>query len=283
MNDTSLHIEASDPRYPALLKNVPGAPTTLFVRGTLPDPSRTLVAIVGTRRATTEGLSLARNVARDLSRAGISIVSGLALGIDGAAHAGAIEGGTPTYAVLGNGIDSIYPASHQNLAEQIIKTGGGVLSEYEPGIPSYPNQFLERNRIVSGMSRAVIVIEAPARSGSLSTARHAAEQGRDVFVVPGSPTSRNYQGSHFLIREGARLVTDVKDIMEDLGLELPGAQEPADPECQALLALIREYPNGVSTETLATVSNSPIPKILETLTLLSSEGTIHERNGMFFS
>src|SRR3989344_1661524 len=162
---------------PRMLKEISGPPDKLFVMGELPDENVPLIAIVGTRKATTHGLSTAAKLAEELSRAGIAVVSGLAMGIDTAAHTGALKGGSPTLAVLGNGLPKIYPAQNENLAKKIIEQGGAVVSEYETGTPSYKDNFIQRNRIISGLSLAVVVIEAPARSGALATAGFAARQG----------------------------------------------------------------------------------------------------------
>lgn len=177
------------------------------------------VAIVGTRKATTQGLKTASEIAGELARRGIIIISGLAMGIDTAAHEGTLKVGGKTVAVLGNGLDKIYPAQNQNLAEEILNKGGAIVSEYEVGIPSFKQNFIQRNRIISGLSLAVIVVEVPERSGALATAGFAARQGREVFVVPGGFNNYNYIGSHGLLRDGARLTASVKDILEDLGLE----------------------------------------------------------------
>lgn len=214
----SLSIE--DSAYPRLLKEIPDPPPNIYVIGELPR-NRPSVAIVGTRKATVEGRELARKWARQLADSGAVVVSGLAMGIDAAAHEGALEVDGATIAVLACGLDSVYPRQNEKLAKRILETGGAIISEYPEGTPSYPYQFLARNRIVSGLSAAVIIIEAPERSGSLVTARLAAEQGREVFVAPGSVNNFNYRGSHKLIRDGARLAGSVEDILEDLGLQNP--------------------------------------------------------------
>jgi len=205
--------------YPSLLAEIDGAPSTLYVRGSLPAPDLPAIAIVGTRKATKDGRDLAERIAKGLADAGVVVVSGLAMGIDTAAHKGALFGKGKTIAVLGNGIDSVYPASNEKLAKQIIDGGGAIVSEYGPGEPSYKGNFIERNRIISGLSLGTVVVEAPARSGALATARFAGEQGRSVFVFPGAAKSVNYEGSHALIRDGAMLVTKTSEILEDLGLE----------------------------------------------------------------
>ncbi|MBI5079546.1 DNA-protecting protein DprA [Candidatus Wolfebacteria bacterium] len=205
--------------YPSLLKEIPCSPLQINILGKLPGEEKPRVAIVGTRKATAEGLMLARKISRQLSELGAVIVSGLAMGIDTAAHEGALDGKSETIAVLACGLHAIYPRQNENLAKRIIEAGGAIVSEYPIGTPALPNQFLERNRIVSGLSLATIVIEAPISSGALVTARLAAEQGREVFVFPGPINHPNYRGSHKLIRDGARLVVSVEDILEDLPAE----------------------------------------------------------------
>lgn len=219
-----LVVGREDKNYPPLLKEIAEPPARLYAKGTLPSFKEIAVAIVGTRKATEAGRALARHLAEDLSRRGIIIVSGLAMGIDAAAHQGALEGGTPTVAVLAGGVDSC-PRLNDRLAEKIIETGGALISEEPVGTDVQKYHFLRRNRIVSGLSRAVIIIEAPAKSGALVTARLAAESGREVLVFPGPVAHPNYKGSHALIRDGARLVASTNDILEDLGLDSAPLQE----------------------------------------------------------
>ena len=213
-------ISQDDACYPNLLKEISNPPEGIYVLGELPEKQKPCIAIVGTRKATSEGKALAKEMAQKLSRAGAVIVSGLAMGIDTAAHEGALSTNGLTVAVLGCGLDNIYPKQNENLAKKILETNGAIISEYPANTPSYPAQFLARNRIVSGLSIATIIIEAPEQSGSLVTARLAGEQGREVFVIPGSIKHPNYRGSHQLIRDGARLVNSVENILEDLGLEV---------------------------------------------------------------
>ncbi|MDP3015194.1 MAG: DNA-processing protein DprA [bacterium] len=211
-------------QYPSLLKEIPNPPSKIFVLGKFPaDPpvGGLKIAIVGTRKATLEGRLIAKKIAQRLAELKIVVVSGLAMGIDTAAHEGALAGNGETIAVLACGLNTIYPRQNENLAKKIIESGGAIVSEYPTGTPILPHQFLERNRIVSGLSVATIVIEAPIDSGALVTARLAAEQGREVFIFPGPINHPNYRGSHKLIRDGARLVASIEDILEDLGLENP--------------------------------------------------------------
>jgi DNA processing protein len=204
--------------FPSQLAEIPDPPKALYVRGCLPPPGKPALAIVGTRRATPAGKALAREFARALAGRSFSIISGLAFGIDAAAHEGALEAGGHTIAVLPCGLDHVYPRSNVRLAEQILKSGGALVSEYPPGTEPLPYRFLERNRLVSGLARGVLVIEAPERSGALVTARLAAEQGRDCFIVPGPVGHPNYVGSHELIRKGAELVAKVDHILEAYGM-----------------------------------------------------------------
>jgi len=209
-------ISFEDAEFPPLLKEIPNPPRKIFVLGKLPDDREPKIAVVGTRKFTSQGKLLAKEIARKLVEKGFVIVSGLAMGIDTAAHEGALAGGGKTIAVLACGLDNIYPHQNENLAKKIVETRGAIISEYPTATPAFPNQFLERNRIVSGLSVATIVIEAPKESGALVTARLAAEQGREVFVFPGAVNNPNYCGSHKLIRDGARLVASMEDILEDL-------------------------------------------------------------------
>ena len=220
MNFFIKEIKHKEKKFPKLLREISNIPKKLYFKGQLPRNSEPAVAIVGTRKATLQGLEAARIISKGLAEVGIVVVSGLALGIDGAAHQGALSGKGKTIAVLAGGLDSVYPKEHRELAHEILELNGGILSEYEPGISSLPQHFLERNRIISGLTLGVVVIEAPLRSGALSTAHYALEQGREVFVVPGPINHSNYFGAHKLIRNGARLITSAKEIIEDLERQL---------------------------------------------------------------
>lgn len=209
--------------YPMLLTEASGRPTVLYIRGSLVSDDAQSVGIVGTRRATPYGKSVTERIAAELAAAKVTVVSGLARGIDAVAHHVALESGGRTVAVLGSGVDVIYPAEHRRLVERILESGA-VISEQPPGAkPDAPN-FPARNRIISGMSLAVVVVEAPIRSGALITANFAADQGREVFVVPGNVGNATSAGTNQLLRDGARIVRDGADILEDLGI---GASPPA--------------------------------------------------------
>ena len=208
-----------DSDYPQALFSMPDAPPALFFIGRRELLNRPALAIVGSRHATPQGVENARNFASTLSQAGLTIVSGLALGIDTAAHEGALEGEGSTIACIGTGPDRVYPASNRDLAHTIAKSGA-ILSEFIPGTPPLRHNFPRRNRLISGLARGVLVVEATLSSGSLITARLAAEQGRDVFAIPGSIHSPFSRGCHRLIRDGAKLVETAQDIIEEL--RLPG-------------------------------------------------------------
>ena len=207
----------SDPRYPAALAAIVDPPPILWTRGDAAALDRTLVAIVGSRAASPYALSVAMALAADLAARGIAIVSGLARGVDSAAHRGALDGGGVTIAVLGSGVDVVYPSEHVSLARDIAARGL-VASELVPGTPPLPLFFPRRNRIISGLSRAVVVIEAGEKSGSLITARCALEQGRDVLAVPGNVLTGRNRGAHALLKDGAKIVESADDILEELGM-----------------------------------------------------------------
>jgi DNA processing protein len=208
-----------DPGYPQLLLTIEDPPPLLFVKGNA-DFSIPAIAIVGTRHATPYGLRVAAKLAKDLVAKGMVVISGLALGIDGAAHRGAVDGGGVTWGVLGCGLDMVYPISHKNLAEEMVAAGGALISSYPIGVAPSPGNFPARNRIISGMALGVVVVEAPERSGALITAREALEQGREVFAVPGSIDSIGHRGTHNLLRQGAHLVENVDDIFNEIAAQI---------------------------------------------------------------
>jgi DNA processing protein len=233
-----------DSQYPPLLREIPHPPFGIYIRGTLPENDQLTIAVVGTRRATPDGKSTARRFATELTRAGIAIVSGLAFGVDAAAHEGCLDAGGKTVAVLACGLANIYPRNNESIARKIIAQGGAIISEYPPDMPAYPSRFLERNRIVSGLSKGTLVIEAPERSGSLATARFAFEQNRDVFVVPGGVAHPNFKGSNRLIRQGAELVTCAEDILESYGIikeKTDVSLSTGTPEEKAILEFLAEF------------------------------------------
>ncbi|HZH29441.1 MAG TPA: DNA-processing protein DprA [Pyrinomonadaceae bacterium] len=217
--------------YPALLREIADPPVTLYVRGEweacLDAPC---VAIVGSRRCSTYGQNVALMLARDLAARGVTIVSGLARGIDAAAHRGALEAGGRTVGVLGTGVDEVYPRDHKKLAEEILARGGALVSQFPLGTPPIPENFPYRNRIISGLSLGVLLVEAAENSGSLITARLALEQGREVFAVPGNITSRNSFGTNYLIKgAGAKLVQQWQDVAAELPTEIAARLLPPEP------------------------------------------------------
>ncbi|HYB95363.1 MAG TPA: DNA-processing protein DprA [Vicinamibacterales bacterium] len=213
---TCVHLGHSP--YPQLLAQIADPPACLWTRGDQSAWSEICVAVIGARNASNEGLIAAREIAADLARAGVVVVSGLARGIDSAAHRGALDGGGRTIAVLGTGIDRVYPAEHDRLTEEIAARGL-LVTEFAPGSPPDEWHFPRRNRIISGLSKAVVVVEAREKSGSLITARLAADQGREVMAVPGTIVGGRNRGGNALLRDGAKLVESAVDILQELGLE----------------------------------------------------------------
>lgn len=221
-----MKIKSISPDEDVFLQMIAGiavTPKTLYVVGSLPPKRLPAVAIVGTRKPTSYSKEVTFNLAYTLAKKGVVIVSGLALGVDAIAHKAAIEAGGITIAVLANGLDHVYPQAHRKLAEDIVASGGALVSEYPPGTPARDFQFLARNRIVSGLSDAVVVTEAAARSGTLATVAHALEQNREVFAVPGNITSPMSVGPNRLIQQGAHPVLDADDILHVIA---PGLLDP---------------------------------------------------------
>lgn len=266
-------VTLRDEDYPDLLREIGGAPPVLFVRGGLMASDRRAVAVVGTRRLTRYGKDMAHSIGRDLARAGVTVVSGLARGVDGIAHAAAVEAGGRTIAVLGNGVKRVYPPEHRGLAQQIIKQGA-VISDFHPDAPPDGPNFPARNRLISGLSLGVVVIEAPHRSGALITVDFAADQGREVFAVPGAATSAASAGCLRILRDGARLVRDADDILEDLRLgeaprqldiDTPGG---LDESSRRVLSVLTGEPRHIDEiSALADVDITPLSAMLMTLEL----------------
>ncbi len=220
-----------DDAYPEPLRHIPDPPLALYYQGDMAAAQGPAVALVGARRGTRLGLRIAEAMGRELAAQGARVISGLARGIDGAAHAGALASGVEgcAWAVLGNGLNNIYPREHQELARRIVESGGVVISEYPPDARPYRSRFPERNRLISGLAEAVVVVEASRRSGSLITARMAAEQGREVFAVPGAVGNAVSAGCHWLIRQGAGLVESAEDVLVELGYAVQDRDSPPPP------------------------------------------------------
>lgn len=273
-----------DTGFPSLLKEIPHAPFGIYSKGPFIFNPPTL-AVVGTRRATSEGKRIAEQLSHELARQGITIVSGLALGIDGAAHRGALQASGKTIAVFPVGLDRIYPPHHTGLAEQIVAQGGCCISEYPFGTPALPYRFLERNRIVSGLSLGTLIIEAPLDSGARVTARLAAEQNREVLVVPGPINHPNYHGSHHLIREGATLITCTQDICEHLNIPLtknsPENNPARSPHEQRVVACIRDAGGPITLDTIMELTKLESHAVHHAITLLIISGILKEANGMY--
>lgn len=270
----------NDPSYPRLLKEIFSPPFGLYVIGILPKETDKNVAIVGTRKATVEGKNHAILFAKELALSRCNIMSGLALGIDAGAHEGALKGGGYTLAVLAHGLHTFYPKHNEGLAKKILESGGAIISEYPLNTPSLPHQFLERNRIVSGLSHGVVIIEAPLRSGSLATARYAMEQNREVFVIPGPARHPNFEGSHELIREGAELVTSPHHVLESLGVSktnalVQGIAGSNDYEKQIFEAL-KNSTKPLSVDKIIEISNLNVQVVNKTLTTLLIKNAIKE-------
>lgn len=214
-------IKFGDELYPKPLKEIPGSPKTLYLRGELLK-NETCFAIVGTRRCSSYGKQIAQEIAGNLTEAGLTIVSGMARGIDSFAHKACLERDGKTIAILGTGIDekSIYPQENLRLSREIIRKGGALISEFPPGTPGYPSHFPQRNRIISGLSLGVLVVEAKQKSGALITAHWAKKQKKKVFAIPGPIHSLNSKGCHYLIKKGAKLVENANDILREFKLPL---------------------------------------------------------------
>lgn len=269
------------PDFPPLLRSIHDPPPGLFLRGE-GEPellARAAVAIVGARACSGYGASVARSLGRDLAAAGLVVVSGLARGIDAEAHRGALEAGGPTIAVLGCGIDRDYPAAHAELARRVAASGL-VVSEYAPGVEPAPWRFPARNRIVSGLSAATVVVEARERSGALITADLALEEGREVFAVPGEITSSLSSGTNTLLKLGASPFTTAADVLSLFGIEpRPPAADDVSPAAAALLELVRAAPAGA--DTLARQSGLDAGEVARALVELELSGLVAAAEGLY--
>ena len=277
-----------DHEYPATLLQMEEPPAILFYQGNPQCMNQKNLAMVGSRAASYAGQKAAGKIARNLSRKGIGIISGMAGGIDTASHAGCIEGGSRTIAVTGCGLDIVYPSSNIRLRDRILENDGLLLSEYAPGEKPVGWHFPFRNRIITGLARALIVIEAKVRSGTMTSVQHALSQGKDVFVYPGDPTSLYFEGNHRLLREGAIYFTTAEDILEDLGwLDNPGIirqnsdcsdrTQASTPEEKAVLSALE--PGKLGFEQIADRSGLSPAALMSTLTMLQIKGMIEALPG----
>jgi len=284
-------LTQNDARYPNLLLQIPDPPPVLYVNGRPPSHHNT-VAVVGARKATAYGRRATFDLCKELARSGITVVSGMALGIDTAAHQGALAGGGSTVAILGSGLGNIYPTQNLKLSRLITETGS-VISEFPIAAPPEAHHFPKRNRIISGMSLGTVVVEAARRSGSLITARLAAEQNREVFAVPGSIHAQTTQGTHDLIKQGAKLVDKVADILIEIFPQLVDGTGPAPspdtvtlstaaltPEEAKVFSLLGPYP--VHIDTLARRHNLPIHHLTSMLSQLELKGVVCQEPGKYF-
>ncbi len=272
-------VDRSEADYPEWLGRIHDPPPVLWTLGRLlPEEGERSVAIVGARAATRLGLAFARMLAADLAAAGLTVVSGLARGIDTAAHQGALDARGRTVAVLGSGLDRIYPAENAGLARAIANRGA-VVSEFPPGTEPWKGNFPRRNRTIAGWGRAVVVVEAGERSGALITARSALDEGRDVMAVPAHPTFPSAAGTNGLLRDGAALVRDAGDVLSELGLE--GRARPGSASDDPLLAALRR---GVPTsvDELAASWRGPLPELLARLSELELAGRLRRLPGALF-
>jgi DNA processing protein len=274
-------VTPGDAEYPSVLEDLADPPVALFVRGRPLNPAEVRVAIVGSRSATPLGLDVARELGRGLALAGVCVVSGAARGIDFASHLGSLDGDGPTIAVLGSGIDVAYPSTSRALIQRIAATGT-VVSEYPPGVHAEPQRFPARNRIVVALSRALVVVEGRDRSGSMISVTHALSMGRDVFAVPGQVTSPLSAVPHRLIREGAGLIRDARDLLHDLGFDdsmlAAGAVSKLSDEDRALLDAVA---GPLLPEDIAARAGRPMHEVVATLMRLELKGLVRSVGGRY--
>lgn len=274
-------ISPLNSKYLQIIGSIAKCPEKLHFIGRLPSDRRPTVAIVGTRKPTAYGREVTYQLANDLASRGIIIVSGLAIGVDGIAHQAALDAGGITLAILANGVDTIYPATHKKLADKILAAGGAVISEYEPGTLARDFQFLERNRIVSGLSDAIIVTEAAIHSGTMATVTYALDQGREVFVVPGNITSPLSAGCNKLIKQGAHPITCADDVLEIIAPDLLRPQSLLPLGSNALESkIISLLQSGIRNgDELHNNTDVNISEFSQTLTLMEISGTIRALGG----
>ena len=282
------YITMEEPGYPGRLKNIFDPPPGIFYRGKLPDLDRPAVALVGSRRPTVYGLAVAENLGQQMAQAGVTVISGMARGIDTAAHRGAIQKNGPTVAVLGCGVDVVYPRENKQIMEQIISCGA-VISEFPPGMSPNAWHFPVRNRVISGLVMAVVVVEAAERSGALITADMALEQGRDVLAVPGNITSPMSKGPNKLIKQGARMVEGPEDIFEELGLDALFSHHDAQGEGGLGLtsdeaALLKSLNvEALPLDHLIEISGLTAARVMAALTFLELKGQVRQFPGKLYA
>jgi DNA processing protein len=278
-------ITLEDPEYPRRLKEIDQPPPVIYMKGALSSQDEWTVAIVGTRNVTNYGRQVTEELAGSLASNGVTVVSGMARGIDAVAHQAALNAGGRTIAILGSGVDRIYPPEHRRLAER-IQEHGALLSDYAPGTPPEASNFPPRNRIISGLSMAVVVVEAGVTSGALITASFAVDQGREVFAVPGSIKAPQSQGTNRLIQQGARPMLDVQEVLESLNLtrviEHRAARVilPADATEANLYEILGHEP--VHVDDIRAQAGLPIDQVSATLALMELKGMVRHVGGMHY-
>jgi len=272
-----------DDGYPSRLLDIDNPPPVLYLCGEVLPEDEWAVAVVGTRRVTAYGRQVTEKIARSLARSGVTLVSGLARGVDGVAHQSALEVGGRTLAVLGTGVDRIYPPEHRHLAQKIM-ANGALISDYAVGTPPEARNFPPRNRIISGLSMATVVVEAGAKSGALITANFALEQGREVFAVPGNIISSSSKGTNWLIQQGAHPLLDPDEILETLELRLISEQRqartvlPSDATEALIFDILSHEPMHV--DEIRSRTDMPIEKLTSTLTMMELKGMVRQASGM---
>ena len=272
-----------DPEYPDRLRQITQSPFVLYIKGEIDTDDIWSVAIIGTRRYSAYGQQVAENLSHTLAHNGITIISGLARGIDGIAHKAALAAGGRTIAVLGSGLDKLYPPEHRDLANLISKQGA-LISDYPLGTPPDGSNFPPRNRIISGLSKCIIVIEAGEKSGALITATYAAEQGKEVFSVPGKITSPMSRGTNLLIKQGAHPLLDPQDVLDMLNMTLVAEQRvirkglPEDPKEAVLYQTVGDEP--LHVDEISSLVDMPIEEVTSTLALMELKGMVRKTFGM---
>jgi len=271
--------------FTSVLNTIHSPPEELYVAGTLPNKPVKSVAIVGSRKPTPYGVQVTHDLAYSLAKQGIVIISGLAYGIDAIAHKAALEAGGTTIAILANGLHRIYPAGHTNLAREIIKKGGALISEKPPGEDARNYDFLKRNRLISGLADAVIVTEATEKSGTLSTVGHALDQNKEVFAVPGPITSLLSVGPNKLLQQGAHVVLNAKDVLEVIAPESIATQALlplGDTPLEAKILELIQRGNDTTEAIMGAIPDETAPIILQTITLMELKGSIKIRSGQLY-
>lgn len=274
-----------DEEYPESFHHLNDPPIILYVQGSLPKQQQRCISIVGARRASRYGKEMAFTIGRDLARAGVSVISGFARGIDSSAQDGCMAGGAPTVAIMGRGLDEVYPPENLELLAQLLAKGGCAISEFPLGSAPYAAHFPQRNRLVSAMGQGILLVEGKINGGGMITIRHGLDLGREIFALPGQANHEGAQAPHILIREGARLITSAKDILEDMGWDEPeedGNEEIIDlsKEEQALVALMKK--EAMSFEELQEATEF-LPNALNShLTILELKGIIRKCPGRIY-